>query len=942
MSCFKFFRTSFFLFFVSVSTVSYAGDFDPQTSIPVDTAVKKGRLDNGLTYYVRRNAKPEKRIELRLAVKAGSVCETDRQKGLAHFVEHMCFNGTKNFKENELINILEEMGVKFGADVNAYTSFDETVYTLQVPSDRSDLIEKAFQILEDWAHQVTFADKDIDEERGVIVEEWRLGLGAEDRMRKKYLPVMLKGSRYAERLPIGEMDIIKKVPYNELRKFYKDWYRPNLMAIVVVGDMPVKEAENKIKQHFATIKNPANAPERIQYDIPNNIDPLIAVVTDKEAVESAVQMFVKHPKAAEKTAGDYRDILMRMLYNGMINKRFDELLQDPDAPFLYAGSDYSRFIGSTDVYSLYAAAKENMIEKSLETVLIENERVKRFGFTQTELDREKLAVLTQYERAAKEADKTNSSGLADEYVRNFTDEEPIPGIVTENAYAQQFVPGITLEDVNQLARQWLTDENICVVVTAPEKPEIKVPSEVDVIRLLQTVKQAEITEYSDRVIDEPLLAAKPEGSRVFRRKDNPDFGYTELTFMNGTQIVLKSTDFKNDQILFSGYSPGGTSLYLDEDYMSAAWASTIVSMSGVGDFDRISLDKKLTGNTARVSPYIGEIYEGVNGSTAPKDLETMLQLNYMYFTNVRRDEKAFNTFISQIKNQVANMRSNPLYAYMDTLYKVVTSNNPRTITIPTERQIDRIKLDNALYIFNDRFADAGDFKFFMIGNFNVDSVTPLLERYLGGLPSKKRVETWRDVTPKFPAGITELDFARNSEEQSRVNIFMKGPFVKDYKERLFLAVTADILNIRLRESMREEQGGVYGVQLSENVGLYPEPHYSLDFTWGCSPDNVNKLVATVFDEAKKLKTTGPTEIDLNKVKETLIRERETMMKENSYWQQILLNVYRHGDKLMTLEEYKKMINSVKAKDIRKTAQKYINEKNYVIGELMPAKETIGN
>ena len=935
-SYFKSIWAIIFLLFISLAV--YSQDFDLQAPLPVDTALKSGRLDNGLTYYLRYNAQPEKRIELRLAVKAGSICETDRQKGLAHFVEHLCFNGTENFPGNELVNVLEEMGVRYGADLNAYTGFDETVYQLQVPSDRPDLVDKAFLVLEDWAHQVTFVEKSIDDERGVIVEEWRLGLGAEDRMMKKYLPVLLKNSRYAERLPIGDMDIIRTAPYSEFRKFYKDWYRPKLMAVAVVGDLPVKEMENKVKQHFTALTNPTNAPQRVEYDIPGNKEPLIAIVTDREATASIVQLLIKHPRVVEKTVGDYRNMLIQQLYNGMLNKRFNEIAQEPDAPFMYAGSDYSAFLGNVDTYSVYALAKEDEISQSLEVLLDENERVKKFGFTPTELEREKIEWLTYYAQAAKEADKINSDRLADEYIRNFTKEEPIPGIITENAYTQHFIPDITLEEVNQLAAKWFTDENICIIVMAPEKEGISIPAEKDVLRILNDSKQAELAKYVDYVIDAPLLAQKPEGNRVFRRKDNSDFGYTELIFMNGVHILLKPTDFKNDQILFSGFSRGGTSLYLDEDYMSAIMAADIVTMSGLGEFDQIALGKKLTGNTAQLSPYISDIYEGVSGSAAPKDLETLLQLNYMYFTAVRHDEKAFNTLISQIRNQVANMKSNPLYAYMDTLYKVVTSNHPRTITIPTEEQINRIRLENALYIFNDRFADASDFVFVMAGNFKMNqALIKQLETYLGGLPSKQRKETWRDVTPVFPAGITHLDFARNSEEQSHVNISMKGGFKWDIRERLYFLMMTEILNIKLRESMREEQGGVYGVNVSGSMNQHPKPRYSLDFVWGCSPENTDKLVVTVFEEAKKLKTSGPTESDVKKVKETLIRNRETAMKENQYWLNMLTNIYRHGDKPMTLEEYKKLVNSVKAKDIRRVTQQYFNDTNYVLGELKPVQ-----
>ncbi|MDR3093896.1 MAG: insulinase family protein [Bacteroidales bacterium] len=913
----------------------HAQSFDLQAPIPVDSAITIKQLDNGLKYYLRYNAKPEKRVEFRLAVKAGSICETDKQKGLAHFVEHMCFNGTKNFKENELVNILEEMGVKFGNDLNAYTSFDETVYKLQVPSDRVDLIDKAFQIMEDWAHQVTFADKDIDEERGVIVEEWRLGLGASDRMLRQYLPVMFHGSRYAERLPIGDMEIVKNAPYEELRGFYRDWYRPNLMALAIVGDMPVKTMEEKLIQHFAGLQNPKNAPERIKYDIPDNKEPLIAVVTDKEATQNVVELFYKHPEKIERTVGDYREFILRMLYNNMLNKRFQELAQEPDAPFMYSGVSYEHFYGPTDVYTSVAVAKNNQINQSYIALLTENERVKRHGFTPTELEREKIEVLTRYEQIAKEANKNNSGSLVDEYIRNFLHEEPIPGPLTENALAKQFVPDISLEEVNQLAQKWIRDENVCLIVMAPEKDDLKIPMDLELSMLMPVVKQGEITAYVDQVLDQPLVANEPAGTRVFRRKDDPKFGTTELTFMNGAKIVLKSTDFQNDQILFAGFSPGGTSVYTNEDYMSAMMASGIVSQSGLGDFTQVALSKKLAGNTAQLSPYINSLYEGVSGSAAPKDLETMLQLNYLYFTNARRDEDAFKAYISRIRNQVQNLKANPMYAYMDTIYKIATCYDPRTIVIPSEKQVDQINLNHAIYIFQDRFADAGDFKFTMVGNFKVKEVIPILEKYIGGLPAKGRTETWRDVSPKFPIGIVRFEDARNSEEQSYVHIFMQNDFKWNYKECLVTGMLRDILNIKLRESMREDQGGVYGVRLGVDVEQYPKPKFALTVQWGCAPENTEKLISAVFDEINKIKTDGPTATDLNKVKETLLRGRETALRENSYWLGSLQNAARQNDPLMTLEEYKKLVQSISAKDIKNIARKYINENNYVVGKLLP-------
>ncbi|MDR2848282.1 MAG: insulinase family protein, partial [Bacteroidales bacterium] len=697
----------------------------------------------------------------------------------------------------------------------------------------------------------------------------------------------------------------------------------------------VAAMEEKLVKHFAGLKNPENAPERIKYDMPGNKEPLIAVVTDKEATQNVVQLFYKHPQKTERTVGDYRHFLLRMLYNNMLNKRFKELVQDPDAPFMYAATTYERFYGPVDVYSAVAVAKNNQINQSYIALLTENERVKRHGFTQSELEREKMEMLTMYDQIAKEADKNNSGSLVEEYIRNFIDEEPLPGPLTENALAQQFIPEITIEDVNQLAQEWVTDENICLIVMAPEKDDLKIPMDVELGMLIPIVKQGEITAFVDQVLDQPLIAETPAGSRVFRRKDNPKFGTTELTFMNGVQVVLKSTDFQNDQILFAGFSPGGTSVYTNEDYMSAMMASGIVSQSGLGDFNQIALTKKLAGSTAHLTPYINDLYEGISGSTAPKDLETMLQLNYLYFTNIRRDEDAFKAYISRIRNQVTNLKSNPMYAYMDTIYKIATSYNPRTIVIPTEKQVDQINLNHAFYIFQDRFADAGDFKFTMVGNFNVNEVIPLLEKYLGGLPSKGRTETWRDVSPKFPQGIVKFDDTRNSEPQSYVHIFMKSDFKWKYKERLITDMLRDILNIKLRESMREDQGGVYGVRLSVDVEPFPKPKFSLTVQWGCAPENAEKLIATVFDEINKIKTDGPVLTDLNKVKETILRGYETELRENSYWLGTLQNVARLKDPLMTTEEYKKLVQSITVKDIKNIACKYINENNYVVGKLLP-------
>ncbi|MBK8884626.1 MAG: insulinase family protein [Bacteroidales bacterium] len=917
--------------------VSIAQTPGQDKAIPPDPNIKIGRLDNGLTYYIKQNTKPEQRMEMRLAINAGSICETDAQQGLAHFCEHMCFNGTKNFPSNKMVSMLEEMGVKFGAELNAFTSFDQTVYMLKVPTDSIEWINRGFQVIEDWAHEVSMENTEIDKERGVIEEEWRMGLGADDRMQAKYIPVILKGSKYAERIPIGKMDIIKSFPYDTLRKFYSSWYRPDLMAVVVVGDIDPVLAESKIKEHFGRIPKAINPPVRVEFPVPDNSEPLISIVTDKEASGFNATVFFKHPAAENITFGDYRNQLMRTLYTGMLNNRLQEIGQKPESPFIYAGAGYGSFIGrSVDVYSLSVGAKENQIENSLDVVLTENERVRQFGFTATELDREKKDLLSMYEKMAKESDKTESDSYADEYIRNYLDRECIPGIQKEFEITSGYLPDITLEEINSLGKTWTTDKNMVALITAQEKEGVRVPTEEKVKEIIMGVKSKKIETYVDAVSDVPLLEALPVASKVVKRYDDKKFGYTELTFANGVRMLLKSTDFKNDEIVLSAYSPGGTSLYPDSDIMSANLATAIITQSGLGDYDFTGLQKKLSGNTARLSPYINELNEGVSGACSPKDIETMLQLNYLYFTKIRRDENAYNGLISKIRNMIKPMRSNPQVIFQDTLSKIISLNSPRVIGVPSEAQIDQVNLDRSVNIFRDRFADASDFTYLMAGNFKIDEVIPLLEKYIGGLPSIKRKETWKDVTPGFPKGLVNVDVPKNSEPQSSVAMVWKGDFKWNDKDRLGFTMLMNILAIKCRESMREDQGGVYGVSINGSASKFPRSKYTIQSTWGCSPENIEKLSKTVLDEMGKIKKDGPAEIDLNKVKETLIRERETKLKENGFWLSLLQNHLITGDKLQTFDEYQNRINSYSLADIKSVANKYLNTQNYVQVSLSPA------
>lgn len=910
-----------------------------QEKLPIDPNIKMGKLDNGITYYIRKNAKPEKRVELRLAVNAGSILETDEQQGLAHFCEHMCFNGTKNFPHAELVNTIERMGIRFGADLNAYTSFDETVYMLKVPTDQTDLIDKGFQILEDWAHQVTFDDKEIDKERGVILEEWRLGLGAEDRMRKKSFPVIFKDSKYAERIPIGKPEILKTFKHETLRQFYKDWYRPDLQAVVVVGDIDVDQMEQKIKQHFGSIQNPANERKREIFDLPNNKEPLVSIETDEEATSNTVMFFYKHPKKHIETIEDFKFQLMQDLFTGMINNRLEEIGQKPDCPYIYAGTQYGEFLARTkDSYLGYAVSKENQIDKSLETVMTENQRVKQFGFTATEFERQKTELLKRYEKQAKEFDKMESGNLAMEYVYHFLAKNPIPGAVKEFEFAKQFLPEIKLEEVNALSKQWITDDNLVVMITAPKKDGIKVPTKDEVLKIIDKVKSLQLTAYEDKQTNAPLLAKIPEGSKVVNRKENKDLGTVEFTFENGAQVILKQTDFKNNEIQFSGYTLGGTSLAKTEDILNAMYAPSIIEECGLGQFSKSDLKKKLTGKDIDISPYIQDLKHGFTGKVAPADLESMLQLLYMYFTDIRKDDEAFKAFMSKLKSQFMFISGNPQFAFFDKFTKIITQNDPRTILIPTEEQLKTVTLEKSIQYFKDRFNNARDFKFFFVGNINENEALPLIQKYIGGLPSLAKAEMWKDVSPKFPTGIVQETVYKGKDEKGFVGIAWNTDYQWSTENNIKTNVMIKVLDIMLRENVREKESGTYGIQARLDYDKFPKEEVSVTIIFGCDPKNQDKLSKVVMKQIQLLQKKGPSEENLNKIKEQLIRERETDLKKNNWWIRKLDNIYYYNDLTGSLNDYNNIVNKVSAKDIQDVANKYFNMNNYVKVYLKPEKK----
>lgn len=903
--------------------------------IPVDPNVKIGTLKNGLTYYIQRNTTPPGRIEMRLAVNAGSILEDENQQGLAHFVEHMAFNGTKRFTKNALVNFLERAGVRFGPDLNAYTSFDETVYMLQMPTDRPGLVDSAFMVLEEWAAWVAMEGEEIDKERGVIREEWRLGLGAEDRMRKKYFPVIFNGSRYAERLPIGQLGVIDTASYETLRRFYRDWYRPNLQAVVVVGDIDPAYAEAKIKKHFAGLKNPKKQRERVTFGVPDNIEPLVSVATDPEATNTVFRLMYKHPRKTVASWGDYREQLMQRLYSNMMAARFAELNQKPESPFVSASSFYGGFMGrAINALSSFAAIKENRIENAITQLVVENERLRRHGFTPGELERQKTELMAAAERRFRERDKTNSASLVMAYTAHFLQRSPIPGPQLELEMTRQLLPTITLENMNALAPSWIADHNMVAVLTAPQRDEMPVPDESRVLSLIREAKMLEVTPYEDSFTDEPLMAIKPSPLSQMPAPTDKGLGVKEYKLANNITLVVKPTDFKNDEILFTAYTSGGTSLAADEEVFAATIIPRMIQGSGIGNFSAVDLQKKLTGQQISLQPFAEEYRHGFRGSASPKDLETFLQLLHLHMQGARRDAEAFEALRSQLLSQMRFIRANPRIVFSDTLARLMGNNHPRAFAIPDNNQMASLTPEVVYALYDKMFTDASGLTVIVVGNISNDQL-PMLAGYLINLPAHNLIFRWKDHGVNFPPKTIDAKVYAGTENQSQVAINFNSPFDWNDRNRLLMGLTSRAYNIKLRENMREELGGVYGVSARGTTSRLPNPSLSINVGWGTNPGLVDTLSFVVFDQMKRLMENGPTADDLAKVKETTIRERETNEKQNNFWSSYLDFSYFNNTPLVSYENFRSSVESVTAAEIRDFAKKYFKPDHYLRVVLYP-------
>ena len=938
----RIFKPLFLSSFLFVTVISFS-QYKLTDPLPVDPNVKIGKLANGLTYYIRKNVKPEKKLELRLAVNAGSVLENDNQRGLAHFMEHMGFNGTKNFQKNELVDYLQKTGVEFGADLNAYTSFDETVYILPIPTDDPEVVEKGFTVLEDWAFNNLFDKNEIEKERGVVLEESRLSKGSFERMSRQYFPKLFNGSKYGERLPIGKDEVLKNFTHETLKSFYKNWYRPNNMAVVVVGDIDPAEAEKKIKAHFSKFTNPANAPARPAIiPIAQRTKPEAMVVTDEEATNNVLQVFnfIK-PAKKVKTWNDYRENLIEQLISSLINQRLTELTQKENPPFVFGYTGYQSFIRGYNTFFSAALLGDNPLQEAMDALMAETNRARQFGFLQSELDRAKAAMLNDAEKGFLEKDKTLSAQIVGNYVSHYLEAEPIPGAEHHFKFLQQVLPGIKLEEINATAKKMPSTANAFALLQAPTKIKDKLPGNTELLSSIVAANKKPVTAYEEKAIAASLLDKEPASGKITAENKNEKLGTTDLTLSNGVTITIKPTQLKNDEIMMDAWRHGGYSRFDLADKENAKQAATLINEMGVKDMKPTDLSKFLAGKTVEVFPYINANEEGIEGNSSVKDFETFLQLMHLYFTQPRKDEALFKSFVSKNKSMLQFMKQNPQAWYIDTLIKVVYNNHPWAENpVPSPDDLDKLNLDKLYSIYQQIYGNANGMHFTFVGNIDVEKAKPLFEKYIGSLPSAPAEIKYKDNGVRMAKGITEANLKRGKEKQSMINIFFEGETEYSREDKINLAALIEVLNIKITEKLREDMSGIYGGGLQGSIQKRPFVHYSITATIPCGPENVDKLTKALFDLIKEAQEKGVEQKDLDKVKETWKKQYHVNLQNNDYWLSILSNAFIDQTNPENVLDYEQRVSAITVDDLQKAAKKFLTLNNMVKSVLYPESSEI--
>ena len=934
-------KKMFTLLLVMGSAVIASAQQQPQMPpIPTDPNVRIGKLENGLTYYIRHNELPEDRADFYIAQKVGSILEEENQRGLAHFLEHMCFNGTTNFPGKGIINWLETIGVRFGENLNAYTSIDETVYNINnVPVIRDGIVDSCLLILHDWANDLTLDPKEIDNERGVIHEEWRTGQGAMMRMYEQALPKAFEGSKYGHRLPIGTIEVIDNFPYQALRDYYETWYRPDQQGVIVVGDIDVDKVEAKIKEIFSPIKMPANAPERKYEQVPDNKEPIITIAKDKEQPSTMIYIWHKHPATPNEAKGNIGYLVQNYMFSmisSMMHARLEELRQSANPPYIQAASGDSDFLlaKTTEAFVGMAVSKDDGIPTALSTLVREIERARKFGFTASEYARAKADYLLMLESAYKERDKMKNNQYVQEYVRHFIDNEPIPGIEMEYTIMNQLAPNIPVEAINSILPQLIKDENIVINIFGPDKEGMVYPTEAEILDILNKTKAEEITAYVDKVSDEPLMKEAPKAGKIVKTEEGP-FGSTALTLSNGVRVVVKNTDFKADEIRMRAFSPGGTSVFGTKEALQIKMLNSVAGLGGLGNFSNVDLEKVLAGKKASVNASVSDLSEGLNGSCSPKDLETMLQLVYLSFTAPRMDNDAFESFKQRTKAALANQEADPSMALTDTLQREMYGNHPMAGRVKAD-MIDQTDYNRIMEMYKDRFKEAGDFTFLFVGNINLEEAKPLIETYLGGLPTINRKENYQDIKLDIQKGTRKNLFEKQMETpKATVISIISGDCEYNLKNNLLMTMLSQTMSMVYLETVREKEGASYGVSAYGQLSRGTKDEAFFQIYFDTDPAKREKMEQIVMTELQKVANEGPRPEHLAKVKEFLLKKHIENTKENGYWLGQLNNYYWYNTDMNT--DYEKLVNELTVEDVKKFTKALLNQGN-IIEVTMTAKE----
>lgn len=904
------------------------------SELPFDSEVKTGTLKNGFRYYIRKNVEPKDRVTMYLANKVGSVLETEQQRGLAHFLEHMNFNGLKHFPKNELVDYLQKAGVRFGSDLNAYTGFDQTVYQLPIPSDDPELLKNGLQVMRDWAQDALLTDEEIDKERGIVLEEMRGGRGAMQRMRDQFYPVMFNNSRYAQRLPIGTQEVITNFPYDELRDFHANWYRPDLQAIIIVGDVDVSVMEAEVKRLFGDLKSPSAPAKREEYKVPLLDKNQFIAVTDPEMTYTLTQISVKHPEKKVKTVGDLRSQLLKSVYSRMLNGRLSELGQSADAPYVQAGVSISDFIGGIATYDAYFVAKPKEVEGGFKALVQELERVQRHGFTATEFARAVAAIDKSVETSFIERDKTKSDSYVNRYLNHFLEESPALSDEASYKLYKELLPTLSLKEVEAIGKQYYLETNRDVIIMAPEADKDALPNEQAINSWFKEVETLDVTPYDDKVSELPLLELEPQAGSVATSKTIEEIQSTELTLSNGVKVVLKPTNFKNDQILINAFSPGGTSLYSDEDYYSAAQAGNLVNSSGVGQLSTIELQKYMSGKNVNISPYLSERNEGLTGYSDKQGLQTAFEMIYAYFTAPRIEDDVFQSTISKSKSMRANREDDPEFVFGKEVVNALYNGNIRRTPMDIAGY-DKINQARALEIYKERFADASDFVFTIVGSFDIEQIKPLLETYIASLPNNGRKEEAKDLGLYEPAKGFEKIVTKGKEQKASVVLTYYGDYLYNEQENLNMQALESVLTIKLIECLREEESGVYGTGARSSTSKFPKNRFSFTVGFGTGVEKYASLIESTLDEIAKVKKDGPLASDLEKFKIEEKRQLELSLKENGFWLGQITGAYMYDKDPTYVTRYLQELDEITVESVKAVADKYLKEDQLFKFVLLP-------